>query len=438
MINYEDMRARNFLAFEPDEVYLDWTGTAQAPDYLAEDFVHGMKRRKSGNPHSHHQPSQEAMERINRTRRDILRYFNAPEGEYEVVFTANATGAILLLQHYVFEGGELLLTADNHNSMNGLREVARRNGAVTRYAPIGDDLQFDEDALERMLRYPRSNGNRLFGFPAKSNYSGITHPLKWVRFAQENGWDVVLDAAAFVSNDRLDLSQVQPDFVPVSFYKMFGFPTGIGCLLIRRRVYRKLSKRWFSGGSILLVSVMKDFYAPEPTGYARFEDGTVNFNFIPAVSEGLAFLGELPNLKAHTVGLAEQLYDGLRDLEIGGNRVQIHSPRGTDIVTFSVLRANEVVNAWEVEQAASESKIYMRTGCFCNPGVNEKVFGYTVDAFERMYNDAIQLDQVSLEMLRAHSGGKPIGAVRASFGYMNVPADVKRTTRFMEAYLARL
>lgn len=419
-------------------VYADWTGSAIPPISLIDMHHHLLRTTMLGNPHSHHSSSTRAMEKVTGARRAVLQFFNADPGEYDVIWTSGASAAILLLQHMMLEGGELLLTADNHNTVNGLREIARRQGAVVRYSPLNTDLSLNAEALGKMLRNPRSNHNRLFAFPAKSNYSGVLHPLDWIQVAHSNGWDVLLDAAAYCSNDRLDLSVVKPDFVPISFYKLFGFPTGVGCLIIRKEVYQKFNKRWFSGGTILLVSVRRDFFAPESLGYARFEDGSVNFAMIPAVTAGLEFHHGLGDIKSHTTGLATDLYNRLGQVRHGGNSVMIHSPRGSDIVTFSVLKDGAVVNAWEVEKAADAAQIQMRTGCFCNPGVNETVFGYEVGALEAMYNDAVRTEDLTLETLRSHSGGKPIGAVRASFGYANTTGDVDRIVNFFSSYLGTL
>ena len=65
----------------------------------------------------------------------------------------------------------------------------------------------------------------------------------------------LLDAAAFVPTSKLDLSEVKPDFVPISFYKMFGYPTGLGALIARREALAKLHRPWFAGGTITVASV---------------------------------------------------------------------------------------------------------------------------------------------------------------------------------------
>jgi molybdenum cofactor sulfurtransferase len=77
-------------------------------------------------------------------------------------------------------------------------------------------------------------GNALFAYPAQSNFSGYRYPLEWISKVQSGcldpaqQWYVLLDAAAFVSTTPLNLDVYNPDFVTLSFYKMFGFPTGLG------------------------------------------------------------------------------------------------------------------------------------------------------------------------------------------------------------------
>jgi selenocysteine lyase/cysteine desulfurase len=71
---------------------------------------------------------------------------------------------------------------------------------------------------------------------------------------------VLLDAAAYVPTNRLDLDRWQPDFVALSFYKMFGWPSGVGCLLARREALAKLERPWFSGGTIVAAFVQREWY----------------------------------------------------------------------------------------------------------------------------------------------------------------------------------
>jgi selenocysteine lyase/cysteine desulfurase len=91
------------------------------------------------------------------------------------------------------------------------------------------------------------------------------------------------------AHNRLDLKAVQPDFVTVSFYKMFGYPTGVGALLIRRHAFAKLRRPWFAGGTVNFASVQGQAHVLAPAE-AAFEDGTLNYLSIPAVEIGLRHL----------------------------------------------------------------------------------------------------------------------------------------------------
>jgi selenocysteine lyase/cysteine desulfurase len=153
-------------------------------------------------------------------------------------------------------------------------------------------LRVDPGLLPRYLTETIGEHHNLFAYPAQSNFSGVQHPLEWIEQAHAHGWDVMLDAAAFVPTNRLDLSVCHPDFVAISFYKMFGWPTGVGCLLARRQALAKLERPWFSGGTIVAAFVQREYYQSAP-GAAHFEDGTVNYLNLPAVEIGLRFLDRI-------------------------------------------------------------------------------------------------------------------------------------------------
>ena len=176
-------------------------------------------------------------EHVERTRRHILNSLTHEPEDYILVFTQNATAALKLIgESFPFAAGSrYLLTFDNHNSVNGIREFARAKGATIQYAPLAmPDLRLDAAKLDVVLNEADPRYANLFAYPAQSNFSGVKHPLDLVAKAQSKGWRVLLDAAAFVPTNRLDLSATQPDFVTLSFYKMFGYPTGVGALLVHR------------------------------------------------------------------------------------------------------------------------------------------------------------------------------------------------------------
>src|SRR5258708_4519605 len=164
---------------------------------------------------------------------------------------------------------------------------ARARGATVTYAPVlPPDMYIDAERLMAYLALARPGGHNLFAYPAQSNFSGVQHDLEWITSAHARGWHVLLDAAAFAPTNQLDLGRWQPDFVTLSFYKIFGYPTGVGCLLARKDALALLHRPWFAGGTIPVASVQGDRYYLHDGGEA-FEDGTVNYLALPAVGLGL-------------------------------------------------------------------------------------------------------------------------------------------------------
>ena len=145
-----------------------------------------------GNPHSASPSSSRTTELVEGARRAVLEWFDAT-GDYTAIFTANATGALKHVgESYPFtSSGRLLLTADNHNSVNGIREFARAAGTPVAYVPLTvPELRLDLVTLDTLLSEAQPGASNLFAFPAQSNFTGVKHPLDLVARAKSRGWDV--------------------------------------------------------------------------------------------------------------------------------------------------------------------------------------------------------------------------------------------------------
>ena len=127
-----------------------------------------------GNPHSQNPASLASTQLVERARADVLRYFNADPDEYLVIFTANASGGLkLLAESYPFdENGHLLLVADNHNSVHGIREFARARNACITYIPLDPrSLAVNGDEPEKTISLEERLPNGMM-------WNGAMHPLK--------------------------------------------------------------------------------------------------------------------------------------------------------------------------------------------------------------------------------------------------------------------
>jgi len=446
----DDLRATEYgYLDEGGHVYLDYTGAGLPSRSQLGAHARRIAANAYGNPHSENPTSRASTELIEAARTAVLRFFNASPHDYAVVFTANATGACRLVgEAYAFGYGKrLILTSDNHNSVNGIREFAARQGARIRYVSLTPDLRVDEADLNMALG--RGHGSRpgLFAYPAQSNFSGARHPLEWVRRAQAGGYDVLLDAAAYVPTSRLDLRRVQPQFVTVSWYKVFGYPTGVGCLLVRRDAMAGLRRPWFSGGTIWGVSVQGGWHKLLDSE-AGFEDGTVNFLSIPDVRYGIDWINGIgPGLISRRVEiLTTWLLQSLAGLKHSNGQPMIltYGPppgagRGATIAFNFLDRDGSVVDERAVSRDAAAAGISLRTGCFCNPGAGERAFGLT-----RRKAGGTRLRQAAIRrgVLRPETasvdgylrvvGLASGGAVRVSLGVASTLADVESFLDFAE------
>jgi selenocysteine lyase/cysteine desulfurase len=441
----DDIRAGDYARLDAaGDVYLDYTGAAL---YAASQVrQHGELLASSllGNPHSASPASLSATHLVERTRRAVLDWFNA-RNDYTAIFTLNATGALKHVgESYPFApGGRLLLTVDNHNSVNGLREFALARGASVSYAPLTTpELRIDAGRLETLLAGADRDAGNLFAFPAQSNFTGVKHSLDLVAQAGARGWDVLLDAAAFVPANRLDLRQVRPDFVCVSFYKMFGYPTGVGCLLVRNDALTKLHRPWFAGGTVNFATVGGVRHLLSP-GEAGFEDGTLNFLSIAAVEIGLRHLEAvgIEDVQTRVRCLTDWLLAELVAMRHSNGRpmVRIYGPLTTSmrggIVTMNFYDpAGHLLDYRRVEELAGEQRISLRTGCFCNPGAGETAEGITEEDIAAALAIRTDLTLSSFLQIVTARGGKSAGAIRVSFGLASNFADADRFVQFAKSF----
>jgi molybdenum cofactor sulfurtransferase len=438
----DDLRASDYRRLDDQQhTYLDYTGAGLHGASQVQEHSDLLNSRILGNPHSGSLSSSAATSLVEKTRQHILDYFRAPRSEYTAVFTANATGALKHVgECYPFaRGGRFLLTADNHNSVNGIREFASARGAAIDYVPLTvPDLRIDRNGLEALLDAVEPDHPSLFAFPAQSNFSGVRHPLELIRKAQDKGWDVLLDAAAFVPTSRLDLGAVHPDFVSISFYKMFGYPTGVGCLLVRTAALAKLRRPWFAGGTVNFASVEGRTHILAP-GEAGFEDGTLNFLSIPAVGVGLRHLEMIGIDTIHTRVncLTGWLLEKLLALQHSNGRhmVRIYGPattlsRGGSLTMNFYDPDGHLLDYRRIEELASDQRISLRTGCFCNPGAGEAAEGLTADDMRAAAEEPAGMTLPRFLQFMQHRGGKSAGAIRASLGIVSNFQDAYRFFNF--------
>lgn len=262
-----------------ERCYLDNAGTVLYPRSLLKSINEDLMNNFYMNPHSD-KYTKDCIEQI---RCLILKHFNTDSSNYSVIFTSGATQSLkLVLELFQFfsnkddsDHGSFVYVEDNHTSVIGLRELAKDKNAEIIHISHEDFLSsLTSSQIE--VKENNRKGNSLFVYSAQSNFNGYKYPIDCIdnikRGCLNNNikkhlckvntnWYILLDAASYVSTNKLDLSRSQPDFICLSFYKIFGYPTGLGALLVKNSSQGVLSqKRYFGGGTVDIVLSSEDFH----------------------------------------------------------------------------------------------------------------------------------------------------------------------------------
>ncbi|KAI1300079.1 hypothetical protein EDD11_006324 [Mortierella claussenii] len=502
-----------------DAIYLDHAGATLPAQHLLQKFTADLTSNLYANPHSKSPSSQATSARVESARQKILEHFKASiHGEWDVIFTANATAGIKLVGDAfpwtrrsavtssaaaASSVSKLTILREGHTSLVGLRGLVHdeegsieletitqerleerlftapskvhcghlacaashhpspppsprssTSDLVTSSSSTPNNVLSSATANEADIIEPTYN---LFAYPAQCNFGGRRFPLSWTSQIKHrldtpfNKTLVLLDAASYVMTSELDLSNVgsSPDFVVVSFYKMFGFPTGLGAVIVKTELSPKLRKKYFGGGTVSAIASDQPWQVYRSSLHGRFEDGTLNYLDIVALDLAFESMKELygsySNISPHVTALHRLLYKTMKglkhyngvslcDMYVDGEEQKdgklLESPLVGNpetygpILNFNLKRSNgKWIGYGDVERLASMKNIHVRTGGFCNPGSMQRWLDLSADEAGHVCWDDTDI-----------INGKPTGSIRVSLGAMSTVDDVIGFITFLEEY----
>ncbi|KAL0565756.1 hypothetical protein V5O48_016261, partial [Marasmius crinis-equi] len=280
----------------------------------------------------------------------------------------------------------------------------------------------------------------LFAITGQSNITNTKNPLSAIQYAASLGYNTLLDAAALAPSSQISLEDTPVDAMAISFYKMFGYPTGVGALVIKKSFLEQLRRPWFAGGNVDVVQVPGNVVTMSEVAHERFEDGTINYLTLSAVTDGLRFLSAyLPFLPLRLSSLTSYLATSLSQLKhqsTGKPVVRILSriPRkkvralgeqsdtGSMVSLIFLSPSGQMIPNSFIEYSASKHNISLRTGCMCNPGGAAAILGIEQD-MQRLYPGVTLKDFEEIM-------GRELGVVRISLGLGSDFRDVWNVIRF--------
>ncbi|GAA5843085.1 hypothetical protein JCM5353_000910 [Sporobolomyces roseus] len=498
---FERNRLRDYPALK--DVYLDYAASPPAPVTPVQRFATTLASTLYANPHSASTSGAETSLLIEKTRSRVLsELFNVPSSEldkWDVVFTqGGATRGIQMVgdawnwkRSEENEEGKVGLRylVESHTSLVGLRGIALSRSASVESHPTPSSLLLA--ASSRSSSTKPTSTPTLYTYPAQCNATGARLGLdlaKKIKRADAGGV-VLVDAAAYCATKVLDLGSVSdeeaPDAIVGSFYKIFGWPTSLGFLIIRRSSsHHFLSTPHFGGGSISSLSLSSPFSVTSrtssnptnPTIHQRLEQGTVPFLEIIALSEAMDWFqetyGGLQEVELHVSALRKMAKKMLEELKHescqGGEEGpvfvehQAFQPLLSDTIPlpsdlqpsleapgptigFSILSPPTHSNKQDFRQThvghahlsrlAIVNGLSLRTGGLCNAGVWTRIFGVDDEELRELEKTGRACwDDQEYSPFYPY---RPLGIARISFGAASTVDDVLAFVDFVKKFFVR-
>ena len=399
-------------------VYLDNAATSQKPRQVVDAIAEAYNHWNSNIHRGVHHLSQVATGKHEEARAAVAAFIHAQSSD-EIIFTKGTTDSINALafslgemsgegvevtgeRPYIQEGDEIIVSGlEHHSNIVPWQMLCARKKAVLRHIPLHEDLSLDMDAFKGML----NEKTRLVSVAQVSNVLGIIQPVKEIiRMAHEKGVPVCIDGAQSVPHTRVDVQDLDCDFLVFSGHKMYG-PTGIGVLYGKRVWLEKLPPHEGGGEMINHVRWSGTTYNDLPY---KFEAGTPNFVGSWALKNAIDYMQSagLETIETHERELTEYCEEKLRDLgnELQGTDVRIYAtgqPKA-GVLSFNAFADGKLIHPFDVGTLLDQQGVAVRTGHHCaEPLIEEIGVPGTVRVSFGLYNDKNDVDSFITALKKA-------------------------------------
>jgi cysteine desulfurase / selenocysteine lyase len=383
LLDVERIR-KDFPILKSGVIYLDSTASSLTPEPVLEKVLQFYHEYRANVDRGIHRLSMKASEECDAARKKVADFINA-KSTSEVIWTRNTTEGINLVASGLnWKKGDKIVTTvlEHHSNFIVWLRVRDRYGAkvelVMPRKPVIRGI-LDLADFERLV----DDKTKLVAVSQASNVLGVILPIKEIaEIAHKHGAYVMVDAAQSVPHMKVDVQDLDCDFLAFSGHKMCG-PTGSGTLYMKQELTEKVEPLIIGGGSIREVGA--DYYKLDASP-RRFEGGTIDIAAVIGLGAAVDYLTKIgmDKIEAHEKKLVRQMYDGLtalRDVEVYGpgpdNRV--------GLVPFNVgdLNPHDVALALDVS-----ANVMVRSGHHCAQPLSKTVLGKqgTVRASCYLYN----------------------------------------------------
>ena len=255
-------------------VYLDSANTSQKPRQVIDAVTDFYERHNANLYRAVYELAEEATAKFEQARARLAAFIGAPDPSC-IVFNRGTTEAINLVAHgygrkFLREGDQILLSElEHHSNIVPWQFCAEATGATLEFIPLGEEGSLDLSNLDRLI----TKRTKIVAITGQSNVIGTLPPLRRLADAAHSvGGVIVVDGAQLVPHNRVDVTQLDVDFLTISGHKMLG-PTASGGLYGKREVLDRMDP--FLGGGEMIMEVHRDHSTFKDPPH-KFEAGTMN------------------------------------------------------------------------------------------------------------------------------------------------------------------
>jgi len=337
-------------------VYLDNSATSQKPKRVINSISDYYSNYNSNVHRAIHSLGERATLKFEEAHEKVARFINA--SKEEIIFTRNTTESLNILAYSL---GKEITSKDNivitemehHSNIVPWQQLCKRTGAELRYILINKEGKLD------LRNIPIDNNTKIVSVVHVSNVLGTINPVKEIgKIAHKHKALLIIDGAQSVPHLKIDIRNIDADFMAFSGHKMLG-PTGIGGLYGKKEHLKKINPVFFGGGMISSVTQEDAQWTDIPT---KFEAGTPNIEGAIALAVAIDYLEELgmDSICNHIKELTSYAMKELSQLK----NITIYGPRNREraaLISFNLIG----IHPHDVAQLLDKEGIAIRAGHLC-------------------------------------------------------------------------
>ena len=379
--------------------YLDSGATTQKPQCVI-DAIESYYKECNANPHrGAYSLSIEATEKYESTREKIAKFINARNRE-EIIFSKNATESLNLIAYSygldnLKKDDEVVLSImEHHSNLVPWQYVTKKTNSKLKFMYINKDYELSKEEIESKI----TDKTKVVGITHVSNVLGTINNVKEIiKYAHKKGAVVIVDASQSIPHMKIDVQDLDADFLVFSGHKMFA-PLGIGVLYGKKELLNKMTPFLMGGDMIEYVYEQNTTFAPLPN---KFEAGTQNVEGVIGLGSAIDYIEkigykEIQNVEEAITKYAVSELSRLNFLEL---YITPHSENHSSVISFNI----KGVHPHDVASILDSNGVCVRSGNHCaQPLLRYLGMDSTCRASFSIYNTKEDVDNLVEALKKAY------------------------------------